>query len=64
MRDPARIDRITEKLNWIWHLYPDMRLWQLLLNITWYQGRGGIDMFYIEDDKAEDALDRTLKEGL
>lgn len=61
MRDPARIDRITDKINQIWKQYPDMRFWQLMLNIAWdYRG----DFFYLEDDRAEKALDTVIKEGL
>ncbi|AMV30272.1 hypothetical protein VT84_38120 [Gemmata sp. SH-PL17] len=32
MRDPNRIDRITEQLRAVWHTSPDMRLGQLLVN--------------------------------
>lgn len=61
MRDPKRIDRVTEKLNEIWHKYPDLRFWQLLLVIPWdYAG----DAFYLEDVKVEKVLDKILKEGL
>lgn len=62
MRDPKRIDEITGLLNKVWHKYPDMRFWQLLLNIAWSDKR--IDLWYFEDDKAEAALDKVNKEGL
>lgn len=61
MRDPKRIDEITDLLNEIWHKYPDMRFWQLLLNIAWSDKK--IDLWYLEDDKTEAALNRTNKEG-
>lgn len=61
MRDPKRIDEITAKLNEIWHKYPDMRFWQLLLNISWdFKG----DAFFMEDDKVIAALEKVDKEGL
>lgn len=60
MRDPKRIDEITTKLNEIWHKYPDMRFWQLLLNIPWdFKG----DAFFMEDDKVIAALEKVDKEG-
>jgi uncharacterized protein YihD (DUF1040 family) len=60
MRDPKRIDEITAKLNEIWHKYPDMRFWQLLLNISWdFKG----DAFFMEDDKVIAALEKVDKEG-
>ena len=61
MRDPKRIDEITGLLNEIWHKYPDMRFWQLLLNIAWSDKR--FDIWYLEDDEAEAALDKVNKEG-
>lgn len=61
MRNPERIDEITAKLNEIWHKYPDMRFWQLLLNISWgFKG----DAFFMEDDKVIAALEKVDKEGL
>lgn len=61
MRNPERIDKITGLLNELWHKYPDMRFWQLLLNIAWSDKR--IDLWYLEDDAAEAALDKVNKEG-
>lgn len=60
MRDLNRIDKITNLLNEIWHKYPDLRFWQLLLNIAWdYKG----DFFYLEDNKVLMVLDKLNKEG-
>lgn len=60
MRDPKRIDVITNTLNELWHKYPDMRFWQLLSNINWdYRG----DMYYVEDDSIKVSLDKAIKEG-
>lgn len=56
MRDPARIDRILEKLGREWKKYPDLRLGQLYENLRIIYG-GPPDPFYWEDDKLEQALD-------
>lgn len=34
MRDPARIDRVIELLRAAWHASPDLRLGQLISNLT------------------------------
>jgi len=34
MRDPKRINRILKLLKEVWKKYPDLRLLQLLMNIT------------------------------
>lgn len=61
MREIERIDRITEKLNEVWHKYPDMRFWQLMLNMPWdFVG----DAWFMEDDIAERVFDKVRKEGL
>jgi len=52
MRDPNRIDRVTETLRRVWHLVPDWRMGQLLCNIA--RDGGSWDSFYLEDDKLED----------
>ena len=61
MRDPKRIDLIVTLLADAWKKYPDLRFWQLLLNISWnYEG----DFFFMEDDKVLSALERVRREGL
>jgi hypothetical protein len=55
-RDPARIDRILEKLGREWKKYPDMRLGQLYENLRIVYD-GPLDPFYWEDDDLEKALD-------
>ncbi len=61
MREIERIDRITEKLNEVWHKYPDMRFWQLMLNMPWdFAG----DPWFMEDNITEKAFDKVRKEGL
>jgi hypothetical protein len=57
MRDEKRIDRITNKINTLWHKYPDMRLGQLLENFV-------IDVsknWWWEDTDSEANLDKQLK---
>ena len=55
MRDPARFDRICEKLAEAWKTVPDWRLMQLMCNIQ----RGfGSDCFYTEDGVIEKFLMR------
>lgn len=65
MRDPARIDRIIEKLRTEWHTQPDTRLTQLVHNLItagrMRTGRTVLDpapvFFYTEDDAVEKYLD-------
>ncbi len=58
MRDPARIRRIGEKLIRAWQTSPDLRLGQLVVNLA-----GTNDPFNVEDDRAEQALDRFIQTG-
>ena len=61
MRDPQRIDLILTLLADAWKKYPDLRFWQLLLDIDWnYKG----DFFFMEDDKVLSVLERVRREGL
>lgn len=52
MRDPSRIDRILEKLGSVWKANPDLRLCQLVRNLS-----GKTDSFFVEDPEIEAALD-------
>lgn len=54
-RDPARIARIADKLTRAWALYPDLRLGQLVANLA-----GALDVFSVEDELLEAALDEFL----
>jgi uncharacterized protein YihD (DUF1040 family) len=55
MRDPKRIPRILKKLLKFWKKNPDLRLAQLVSNL---QGAGAHqDIFFMEDDYVEIALD-------
>lgn len=58
MRDPKRIKRILEKLELVWDKRPDMRLGQLIHNYTGVK----YDIFYMEDDVLESALDQVIRE--
>lgn len=60
MRDPARIDRVVEKLRTLWHAHPDMRLGQLVENL-----RTSVcdDTFQVEDDVWERNVDAVLRGG-
>lgn len=59
MRDPARINRIIEKLRAYWHAHPDQRLGQLIVNLA---TRSHQKPFYVEDDVIEPHLDLWSKE--
>ena len=65
MRDVKRIDEFTQKLNEVWHKYPDLRFWQLLSAIPMADVVGaGRDLFYVEDGKTLEALQKVIDEGL
>jgi hypothetical protein len=59
MRDPRRIDRMLQQLELSWHAFPDMRLGQLLLNIT--RAENASVLWTLEDDQIEQLLDSFLK---
>lgn len=56
MRDINRIDVICDKLKKAWKIVPDQRLGQFILNYITSENL----LFYYEDDKTEQALDRML----
>lgn len=55
-RDPARISRVLGKLALLWESEPDLRLGQIIVNLT-----GRADPFNVEDDRVEAALDEALE---
>jgi hypothetical protein len=57
VRNPERIDRITEKLRRVWHEVPDWRLGQLVSNLL---GNGPQDVFFPEDTEWEKLLDGAI----
>lgn len=56
MRDPDRIVDVLAQLLITWQEFPDMRLGQLLVNVT-----GKSDVFYVEDDVLMDELREFLE---
>ena len=66
MRDPERIPIFTNKLLLVWQRYPDLRLGQLVDNLSVVARRDtyvGPDTFNVEDDVLYDALDHVLLHG-
>lgn len=59
MRNPKRIHIICTKFEEIWNKYPDMRFFQLIINLLglFYVS----DPWFIEDDKVEEIFDKFLK---
>ena len=54
MRNPARIYPLLNKIGDIWVKMPDIRLGQLISNIT---HPSKIDIFYMEDEELEKKID-------
>lgn len=58
MRDPARIDRIINKLRTAWKNSPDQRLGQLVMNAVAYGAKERInDIFGVEDEITESGIE-------
>lgn len=53
MRDPARIDRILDRIRELWKAQPDWRLGQLLTNVA---PKFEEKAFHFEDDELEARL--------
>ena len=63
MRDPNRIDPMLDLLRTYWKENPDLRLGQIIANISRMSGRGA-DPFYMEDTAAKKVLEQmNLKVG-
>lgn len=64
-REPARIDRIAEKLVALWKQSPDQRLGQLVVNVARSQKplRDLPSLQLMEDTTFEDLLDAELASG-
>lgn len=60
MRNEKRIEKILDILNSIWHLVPDWRFLQLILNI--FPLDRNPSLFYLEDDSVLEKLESTLNE--
>lgn len=61
MRDPARIQRILNKISLIWSTYPDFRFGQLFV-VTGHPSSER-NAFYLEDDEFEKHLDKWIKDN-
>lgn len=60
MRDPARIERVCNKLKELWIKHPDLRFGQIvsLMYSPWaIPGEQKFDPFYIEDDISEEIIE-------
>lgn len=55
MRDPDRIDKLTELLREAWHLCPDFRLTQLVMVVSDKAHDVGV-LWHVEDDTMEQKL--------
>ena len=53
MRDPKRIDAFLDEMKKVWHLVPDWRFGQLMINI--FRGLDR-DPFFIEDEQMLDII--------
>ena len=61
MRDPARIEQIMNKLNWLWSSqFPAWRLGQLMENLAVLM-EPQRTVFYAEDDEWEAIIDELLR---
>lgn len=62
MRDPERIPQLLNKLKTLWSHYPDMRLCQLLYLIMSTDNHHEKELFFIEDDRLDSAIQKMIKE--
>lgn len=64
MRDINRIDVLLNKFSELWHKYPDMRFWQMVMFLAGetYKDVKVQDLFFLEDDKAINTINRMLEE--
>lgn len=67
MREQERIKRIIEKLEKLWTLAPDLRLTQLVYNLSAGHSRKekseikpNPEFFFFEDEKIEEEIDRAI----
>ena len=63
MRDSNRIQECCEKLANIWHMVPDWRLSQLMINACHaYEISHKNDAFYAEDDEFIDFIQKFIND--
>jgi uncharacterized protein YihD (DUF1040 family) len=54
MRDPKRIKKLLKEIETIWMKYPDLRFFQLLINV--FRLDENPYFYYLEDDKIIEEL--------
>lgn len=62
LKDSYRVQRITNKLITIWSQNNDFRLGQLLINVIKPTPANTSELFYLEDEKLEQMLDKYIKD--
>ena len=60
MRDPARIHQIVSALEEYWEKNPDLRLCQIIVNLT-SKTNFSMDPYYMEDDLFKKLLEEELE---
>lgn len=67
MRPPERIPKLLELLGEYWKKNPELRLGQLILNLTKEHKHRVLintpDVFYVDDDDLQVVLETLLKEN-
>ncbi len=61
-RDPARIDRILEKLRRIWLRYPNERFGQMFGSVSRISQESSRALFYMQDEELDQRLDEWLSQ--
>ena len=61
MRELERIDRITNKLNTLWKMFPNQHYLQLAINYYLPTIEHDSALFYVEDDILEERIDNITK---
>lgn len=51
MRDPSRIEPFLARLSTYWHMVPDWRFGQLIMNVFGEIASSGTDPFFPEEDE-------------
>jgi hypothetical protein len=60
MRDPQRINSVTDALNHLWHMCPDHRLYQLVYNVGYEPD--GIPLYAIEDEEWLERIEAAIEQ--
>lgn len=62
MRDIKRIDRMLDKIKGYWGTNPDMRFYQMMINLGLIEDK--IEYWRMEDDVLEKHIDKMLKKRI